>query len=187
VAGVNEDEAEQALIAWASVERDDLVRAAFAAGVSKHRIYSITGIARTTIDRILEPSMIQIHTDRVTAYLARFTADWPRPELMARFSAPAVAASRTAEEIAEELLADGEFRALKLGTFLNTPDGQMTAAAVKAITPAPYKLDVELLIEALQLAGRRQHDEAQKAVGAALVLALGAAAVAALLANSGNA
>ena len=33
--------------------RDDMVRRARAAGVSKHRIYVLTGIARTTIDRIL--------------------------------------------------------------------------------------------------------------------------------------
>jgi murein tripeptide amidase MpaA len=34
--------------------RDDMVRRARAAGVSKHRIHILTGIARTTIDRILK-------------------------------------------------------------------------------------------------------------------------------------
>ncbi|MET8113845.1 DUF6003 family protein [Streptomyces prasinus] len=33
--------------------RDGMVRRAQAAGVSKHRIHVLTGIARTTIDRIL--------------------------------------------------------------------------------------------------------------------------------------
>lgn len=34
--------------------RDDMVRRARSAGISKHRIHVLTGIARTTIDRILE-------------------------------------------------------------------------------------------------------------------------------------
>lgn len=46
-------EAERALIAWAAIDRDALVRAAHRAGVSKNRISTISGIARTTIDRIL--------------------------------------------------------------------------------------------------------------------------------------
>ena len=54
---MNRQEAEQALMAWASIERDELVRAAHEAGVSKNRIHTITGIARTTIDRILEPRL----------------------------------------------------------------------------------------------------------------------------------
>jgi hypothetical protein len=47
--------AEIALADWAenNAKRDDLVRRAVAAGVSKHRIHVLTGIARTTIDRIV--------------------------------------------------------------------------------------------------------------------------------------
>ena len=50
---------ECALINWASqrrvadAARDAMVRQALAAGISKHRIYVLTGIARTTIDRII--------------------------------------------------------------------------------------------------------------------------------------
>jgi hypothetical protein len=33
--------------------RDERVRAAVAAGLSKHRVHQITGIGRSTIDRIL--------------------------------------------------------------------------------------------------------------------------------------
>jgi hypothetical protein len=49
------EEAEQLLIEWAATRdsRDALVRAAVEAGVSKHRVYVLTGIARTTIDDIL--------------------------------------------------------------------------------------------------------------------------------------
>lgn len=52
---MNREEAEALLIEWAAVDRsrDDRIRAALEAGVSKHRIYVLTGIARTTIDRVL--------------------------------------------------------------------------------------------------------------------------------------
>jgi len=49
-------EAESDLREWAANRdrRDEIVRAASAAGVSKNRIHVLTGIARTTVDRILE-------------------------------------------------------------------------------------------------------------------------------------
>src|SRR4051794_32639865 len=80
VSGVDREEAEQALQAWASIERDELVRAAHKAGVSKNRIHTITGIARTTIDRILETPMNLTQAARLAEYLTDFTADWPRQE-----------------------------------------------------------------------------------------------------------
>jgi hypothetical protein len=48
-------EARQRLITWQSWTqmRDEFVRQAFASGVSKAEIHRLTGIARTTIDRIL--------------------------------------------------------------------------------------------------------------------------------------
>jgi hypothetical protein len=49
------EDAEQRLIEWVTVtrDRDNLVRAAVAAGVSKYRVNQLTGIGRSTIDRIL--------------------------------------------------------------------------------------------------------------------------------------
>lgn len=46
---------ERALIVWAANQqwRNALVRRAHAAGVTKYRIHVLTGISRTTIDRIL--------------------------------------------------------------------------------------------------------------------------------------
>jgi hypothetical protein len=34
--------------------RDDLVRASVTYGIAKHRVHVLTGIARTTIDKIVE-------------------------------------------------------------------------------------------------------------------------------------
>lgn len=52
-AGLAATEAE--LIAWRDhhAQRDAMLRRAHAAGVNKHRIHLLTGIARTTIDRVL--------------------------------------------------------------------------------------------------------------------------------------
>jgi hypothetical protein len=183
---VNPEEAEQALRAWASIERDELVRAAHEAGVSKNRIHTITGIARTTIDRILEPPMLQTQTDRLVNYLTRYTADWPRQGFLPYFHSPSMASAYSSQQIADALLADAEFRALKLGTFLNTPDGQLLAAAVKALSPPPYREDIALLVEALQLAAKMQHEAARETFVKGVVVALGVGAVAAVLANGNS-
>jgi hypothetical protein len=60
------EEARKALIDWTfqhrrlardlgrmTILRDDHVRSALAAGVSKQEVHDLTGIARTTIDRII--------------------------------------------------------------------------------------------------------------------------------------
>jgi hypothetical protein len=53
------EEHEAALLAWAAERqssdstRDTLIREAVAGGVTKHRVHVLTGLARTTIDRIV--------------------------------------------------------------------------------------------------------------------------------------
>jgi hypothetical protein len=49
------EEAELMLSEWVIVtrDRDSRIRAAVASGVSKHRVHQLTGISRSTIDRIL--------------------------------------------------------------------------------------------------------------------------------------
>src|SRR5712691_2769106 len=53
--GLTPDDAERMLAEWAASfgGRDAVVLAAHHAGVPKHRIHVLTGIARTTLDRIL--------------------------------------------------------------------------------------------------------------------------------------
>jgi hypothetical protein len=52
---VNREQAEESLIEWAMVtrDRDNRVRAAEAAGITRYRIEQLTGLAKTTIIRIL--------------------------------------------------------------------------------------------------------------------------------------
>jgi len=49
-------QARELLIEWAAVvgSRDDRVRTAFVSGLTKSEISHLTGIARTTIDRIID-------------------------------------------------------------------------------------------------------------------------------------
>ncbi len=53
---MTEAEARRALQRWRENQdrRDALIKAANAVGVTKHQIHVLTGLARTTIDRILQ-------------------------------------------------------------------------------------------------------------------------------------
>jgi hypothetical protein len=168
------EEAEAALQAWATVQRDDLVRAAHQAGVAKNRIHVLTGIARTTIDRILE-APVGTTTQALAEYLAAFTRAWPRQPQPFGYYHPGyphatIASQHTASEVAQWLLADAGFKALKLGNWLSTPDGELVMAAIEMLAPAPYAQDIELLAEALQIAARQQQADARAKIAAAIAL-----------------
>jgi hypothetical protein len=78
------------------------------------------------------------------------------------------------ETLAKELLALSEFRALELGAWLGTPDGEIFTQAVEAAMPPFYGEDVALIAEALRMAAKLQHEEMlQKTLlGASLVFVL---------------
>ena len=165
---------DRALQTWATVQRDELVQAAREAGVSKYRISQITGIARPTIDRILKPPAEPPHR-KIAAYLAKSTSGWPKVQPGGLTRLPGMANVYTPEKVAESLLADPGFRGLKLGSWINTTSGEVLAAAVAALSPSLFPADAELLVQALALAARRQHEEAQQKLVAGL---LGGAALA---------
>jgi hypothetical protein len=170
------EEAEAALDAWRSAtgQRDELVRAAHRAGVTKYRISQITGIARPTIDRILKAPSGTSH-EKITAYLAGFTAKWPRTPPGRLTSLPGMASVYDPAQVADALLADQGFRALKLGTWLSTPPVELLDTAVGALSPILLPADAELLVDALALAARRQQEETRQKLAAGL---LGGAALA---------
>lgn len=85
------------------------------------------------------------------------------------------------DELAHELLGIGEFRALQLGSWLSTTDGQVIAQAVEMVTPPFYSEDVELLVAALQRAAQLQQVEGQQAAGRNALVAIGASALIALV------
>lgn len=69
----------------------------------------------------------------------------------------------TVEALVEEFLAMPEFLALRLGTFLGTPEGRVIAEGVKLVTPPFYEPDVELLITGLTYAAELQAKHDRKA------------------------
>jgi len=71
----------------------------------------------------------------------------------------------TVEDLAQYFLAKPEYRALKLGTWLGTTDGQVVAQAVEMFVPPFYREDVELLVKALQLAASIQEKQGSQVAG----------------------
>lgn len=114
----------------------------------------------------------------LAGYVASFTATWPRHEPWVWNAQQTMSGSHSAQQVADALLADAEFRALKLGTWLSTPEGELVAAAVTALTPPLYREDAELLIEGLQLAAKQQQAEARKTILAAVTIGGGVLALA---------
>jgi hypothetical protein len=90
------------------------------------------------------------------------------------------------EQFRRELLEDTEFRALKLGSWLGTVDGQVIAEAVSAVIPPVYGPAYQLAMKGLTLAAEDQANEGRNTAGA---LALGAIVVggAVALASGGDA
>jgi hypothetical protein len=79
-----------------------------------------------------------------------------------------------AEQVAAELVRDTEFRALQLGTFLNTPSGEFVEQAVALAVPKGFVPEFALLVDALKLAARLQQGQAR---GNVILSAIGAVAI----------
>jgi hypothetical protein len=90
------------------------------------------------------------------------------------------------ERLARAFLEDTTFQALRLGTWLGTPDGRVIAAAVRQVLPSPYRpyeqLFVAALIRAAQLQAQGEKAKAKKW----LVGAVGTGAAATLLFVAGR-
>ncbi len=75
------------------------------------------------------------------------------------------------EQVAAELVRDTEFRALQLGTVLNTPSGEFVEQAVALAVPRAFVPEFALLADALKLAAKLQQGEAR---GTVILSAIGA-------------
>lgn len=85
---------------------------------------------------------------------------------------PLMAQRYTTEQLATELFAEPAFRALHLGTWRRSPDAQLIASAIEALSPPPYRQDAALLVDAVTMAAQLQQDDGrQRAVAAGAVLA----------------
>lgn len=79
-----------------------------------------------------------------------------------------------AQALAAAVLEDAGFRALQLGTWLNTPDGNLIAEVVGQVLPPNYRPEYHLVVEALKIAATHQRQAGvQRAVGAGVLGAVG--------------
>jgi hypothetical protein len=127
--------------------------------------------------------------ERLTAYLDKTITEWPR--MVSPYWAgenieglwnnwdlqPFVQPPPTVEQLANFFVKQAEFRLLQLGAWLTTPDGELIAEAVDAMSPPLYRADVELLVSGLQLAAQMQYADGQRRAGRVLVGALGSTAL----------
>jgi hypothetical protein len=112
----------------------------------------------------------------VAQYIARrteFSPYVPRDGYPYGIWAPNHSPALTAEEIANAMVEDVGFEALKLGGFLRTPDGELIAEGVGlALSPADRPV-FKLAVDALTLAAERQQTISLKQAGVgALAMAL---------------
>lgn len=126
---------EAALQQWAAdretapVRRARLVLAAHAAGISKHRIHVLSGIARTTIDEILakvgDPEMHDALVKGVAQYILRGEAHTKNPP-----HSEAQILARARRDLAEMTAYDYTF-----------PEGEAERIAAEAAQMARYQQD----------------------------------------------
>ncbi len=96
----------------------------------------------------------------------------PRPGYPAGIWAHGVLLPQTAPELADELIEDVGFRALELGGFLSTPDGELIASGVELALPGADRRVVGLAVDALKLAASKQSELTPLQVGGLTVVGL---------------
>jgi hypothetical protein len=136
-----------ALVMRVAAERALAVADMHATGLSYGRIAEVIGFARARAQQLVERAeptpksraqkgfnSMATH-EEITTFLAGYIEGWPRVHyspaysLVSRFRPPLMADMHTAQETAAHLFADAAFRSLHLGTWLNTPNGQLITAA----------------------------------------------------------
>jgi hypothetical protein len=108
-------------------------------------------------------------TDKLTAlvgYLNRRSVEaaYGHPQYWVNHLLPPVPSLVTqtdVEAFAAYLLQDAEFRAINLGTWLGTTEGQIFATAVEHALPPVYRPYTHLFVAALRRAAELQHEGKQ--------------------------
>jgi hypothetical protein len=122
--------------------------------------------------------MMVTKQEQIACFLNSYVTGLPRCHGPMRYSlgryGPWNQQRPSAEEVASELLRIAEFRALQLGNWLNTTEGEIILQAVEMVVPMFYAEDVVLLAEALKLAAARQQQEGRRKAFAGVAITLGA-------------
>ena len=115
--------------------------------------------------------------EQITDFINRYVTGLPRCYGPLRFSLTRYGrwnqGRPMSKDVAKEFLDCAEFRALQLGTWLGTTDGEVMTRAVEMVVPMFYAEDVALIVEALTLAAAIQQQEGRQRAftGAAVTLA----------------
>jgi hypothetical protein len=84
---------------------------------------------------------------------------------------------RSVDEIATELVEDAEFAELRMGPFLQSPEGNLIETAVSRLLPFPESYEFRLLVEAINQAGGAKTRNDRQAAGAWMLVSVGLAAL----------
>jgi hypothetical protein len=117
---------------------------------------------------------------RANAFFREVPLPWAQSEFI--YASTSQQTRPTAEVLAAEFVENSEFLALRLGTLLGTPQGEIVAQGVEMVSPPFYREDVELLVDALQMAAKMQN----KKIAGRLALGAIIATVALILLASSN-
>lgn len=77
------------------------------------------------------------------------------------------------EDLAEELLEDSEFLALRLGTLAGSPDGRAIAEVVRLAIAPEYRDLFSLAVDGLTLAAERQSEDGRRIAGVGALAIVG--------------
>lgn len=83
----------------------------------------------------------------------------------------AAASAPTTATLTRAFAQDAAYRAIELGTWFNTTDGELIEAAVVRALPYPENAEAKIVIEALKAAADLQHKQRGAAIGAGFVVA----------------
>jgi hypothetical protein len=105
--------------------------------------------------------------EQIARFIQRSPALWPVAVSPHTVPPPWRQPYPSAETIAKDLLADSEFQALRLATWLRSPDGELIAEAVALVISPAARPEFELAVDALQLAAGMQYERGwpQRAAG----------------------
>ena len=87
------------------------------------------------------------------------------------------------EGLAAELVGTSEFRALKLGSWLGSTDGQVIEQALHVVIPPAFKPQYELVLGGLRLAAKLQRQHGTRVAGRVALGVIGVGTVLTVVAS----
>jgi hypothetical protein len=100
----------------------------------------------------------ELKAQQLDTFLRRWTHEHPN---WARVDPYGIGPLRSAEVLAETLLAEAEFAELGLANWLESPDGQLVRTVVVGLLPPWQRLEVDILVEGVMAAAQAKRRNQQ--------------------------